>query len=1418
MPEPISTTITTALIGWLTKTVATESWKVISGWLKPDQLIKSINKTLCEDDVAKAITPTPFLVKAHFTKQVASETLKLAVAQDMPKLGKLLLQEQVIGLPMSPDSRNESYDRVWEIVAEAVLDATFKAVQEDEKLFRAFIVESHQLEQRDHATLNSRFAALHGDVIEEIGQVRCQLSSVDDKLQAMNQSHVRLGDNTVAHSMNAMGSRIDELSEALRSELDEKAQRLWKETIDDAQVHNFDGAREKAGTLKDWLVQKEDHLSVETRGRTWLVLGQIALVVALSENGVTPDLRVAKERLELAKKAFGNSPADEHVDRVNSLWAKLLSAEYDDDGALKILGDSESPICISTKLQIYIATSKHQEAADLVRDSAPHAAWCKEAVLAFASAGETFLAAKFFDWSTQNNNHHDHRLVVFGFAQGSLSRVVGRGPAIPSRLTASEAELAQLTIASKHLDSIVSDVKNRGRIENPLEADAIALAYVCARVVGESDFVTKIEPLRDFRPAHVEVGAAMLRGDLPADGEFAKRLLSDHPLSVQTRRVALLVDLKSGSDAVQICDASLKLLADAKTDSEIDEAANLLLQLATISEVSLHERVEKALAAKLGQDSPISRIVAAHRLSGTDHEAFAKAVDQLANIDHPVVPQLRSQRFLNEKRYTEAADLMIENGTRMAETETLNHAAYLCLRRHPLRLGVAIDVLQSVIQLDSMDLQANQLLSEAFVKVQKFDEAAKHFEVLAAIDSSDTQYRFNQATCLMRANRPEEAIKILDELCKQPAAPVDPYVILAELKCDLGRPKEAFKSLQQERKRFWDEPAFVACYLNVCHAAGQERMAHEAFEQMWSMREVGTIPPEALQQQSVADFVEFSKRETEKRRYLVEQTQIGKLPWLFIDRLLGNVPYWAWMVRTQEMDWFFDDAANRGSFAIYATNSFLAVTKNAERRLVEIASSLRGHAAVVDYTALMTLHRLRILDEAIAYFGNVKIPSSYLASIIPDAGKLSQHQASRRNQLESIVKELNAGKIIASVQEATDNLVVIDEYAVDDDMCYVLQDLLNLLLDAGEISGDEHRIALDVAHKPAQSPESLSVLRKTDQLRFGLATLRTLTGLGFLDRLIRVAESTQLSEADIQRARKELDSYAVVDEVRQWHDDLWTQLQSNSNVDASIVLLTNFGNERDDNAKLTDEHESDTDYVEFNQDPSIDASLLATQEDLPLLVDDRVSQNHVGMVRNRPDAGFGTEQLLLAMWREGMLDINVVASSFVKLMRWRYRFLVCPAEILTSIAKSLPANDISVVARYVHDCMRDHGLFGGIENTSQPAILAMSFHQSWVKELAAMVVAIWFDADFEAGRKLELLHFIANRMLPTIPDSLGALSARLEGQTPYLLFNHVMHLSIDHRDHAETHRLLRSLASAIGFDEDEFMRLVFEIVDVNVRI
>ena len=130
--------------------------------------------------------------------------------------------------------------------------------------------------------------------------------------------------------------------------------------------------------------------------------------------------------------------------------------------------------------------------------------------------------------------------------------------------------------------------------------------------------------------------------------------------------------------------------------------------------------------------------------------------------------------------------------------------------------------------------------------------------------------------------------------------------------------------------------------------------------------------------------------------------------------------------------------------------------------------ALSGAGVVVDQTALITLHRLGLLDRCADYFGQVLFPVGYLALLLEDSDALVSHQPSWMKSLEEIRQAIDLRRIVVVDNEA--GLPRVDEYDQPGDAPgstppYRLRDVVDLLAEDGKITDEQEAEGRKLFHE-----------------------------------------------------------------------------------------------------------------------------------------------------------------------------------------------------------------------------------------------------------------------------------------------------------------------------------------------------------------
>lgn len=1409
MPESVS--VITVIAQWLAKKTADAAWKQIQLYCKPDRLIKEIDSALKSDP--EVIQPHPTLDRERLNAEVVDELLRTAVTQDTGSLARYLMEKQLIDLPLKPNKKPEAYEAVWSCIAKTIVKAVCIAITEDDNLSRQLGIIAHQHGHLDHQRILTELQAFRTQLDEKGEQLQRIENSLSHKIESIQTSvfteNTGISDSAANRCINLLSEQNEQLDQKLRDQMDEKTERLWELVLNEIQNQNYRNAIKKGQELSDWLDTESEHLSSSVLGRAFLLLAQVALIESMEWSDLQDDYTKSRELYEKALAELKDDNSDEINLRLSIFKAKLMFLDGRAEEALTLLGTATDPQSLTTRLLILIDEQEYEKGAKLVRDLQIDEKWCEQAVFVYARTGDDEQAIASLTWAKEHGDSVLERRCRLSIAKATLSRLKAtQDDSILSVLSMDDDAKKSIESVLACLSPIVEECRARQCIETGIEADAIGFAYSCCNLIGHfNEARSNAELLRDYRPVHLAYADAVIRCDVDFDADIAMRLREDYTNLFLARKMAFVIDIHANLESNEILDRAEELEKLANTNDAREELARMVVQISTTADYEVNERARAITEQLVGHDHFLVRLCESHRWLLDDNiEKFEQSLSTLEENKDYLLDQFRAQLFLKQGQQARAAELLMNVGRDMTEPDLLKDAAGFAIEAKPRRLDLALSALEAALAINPDDLHANRMMAYVNIQLQGFANAAECFARMRLIAPDDPLHALNQAQCCALANLPDDSLKIYDELCSKPEAPTKAHLARAFLLSKLGKPILAFSKLHNIREQHWDEPAFVASYMSMAHAANQDKYAHEGFQRLWELQESGKTSEEFLQPKSLEDLIQFGEVRRKQRNFLLDQSIVGKLPWLFVESLVQNVPYWGWRIRTQSMPWFFDNVHNRASFSIYVTNSYAVFLDEDNRKTIKrIKCSPQRETVVVDLSALITLHRLGLLDKSIEYFGQIKIPPSYLIDVLEHSGKLQPHQLSQKTSLEAIKIAIEAQRV--HISDDNDIALVVDEYCDDNEpTCYKIKDLLNALRN-GRISQSLMDEVLCVAHKPAMASELGKELKFSDHLIVDLLTLQTLTNQGLLDILSDSFDRVSISNLDYERITQGLRGFDLGYETRVWHEDMWEIINRDDRVDAKTLIL--------DVPEAAEEIDgSEESEYEANRFSVIDASLLAQQEKLPLLIDDRVCQNMV--LRSAPhlsSSAFSTDCLILGMLESKLIDQTQAARAFLQLIEWRYRFLVIPHTLLKTIYDEFADQDLHKVAWYLHDCMRDAGLFGGLEKTDPPLPIALRYHQDWLSVIGKFVVEIWRDESVNAERAEEITNWAMKELVPNIPAVMGGPIGRIAKLSDYTVLYHAMIQLIEISDYTKANKILRTIAVGLDLDDQDYILAANYIIE-----
>jgi len=1084
-------------------------------------------------------------------------------------------------------------------------------------------------------------------------------------------------------------------------------------------------------------------------------------------------------------------------ERIEGLAAYLKALEEGTDQGLEDLAGKEDPESIHQRLRMLLESNDISRAANLARRREPNARWVELGIIALCKEGEEAEARSLLAWSGNQKDPSLNQRCRLRYGQALFEHALSARPIEeriqPGSLTASEkANLARVLEA---LEPIVSYAAARGQISNPLEEDAVNVhAHCCVLLGRRAECESSVQLLATRKKLPLDVARFALQGIVSATPDLPERLRSEHPGSFEARMLACLVQGRT-LNAVAEAYREARVLVDIA--GEQPEKESLFRLLVDLSQgLGPHEQEETTATGEqlLGADHKLVKLWRSEqKLVGGDVEGAAEILRDIADEADPYWQQMQSHVCRQLNKPSEAILHLKRACELQPEPELYRQLSYLAHENGDLT--VAEDALRSILNLDSEDEAARNNLAALLAETDRFDEAADHFGALHKRFPENTQYALNNASALMSAGNAEKAADIYVGLTKRENPPVEAVINSAQLMRTIDKAEKGLALLEQHKEKFWEDPRFVGSFMGLAYAAEQDEDAHDAFVQLRILQESGKAPSDILKSGTLEELIGFVKERQQEDRKRQEELLRGRTSWLLVDHAKQHPSLMAWMIRTQPCRWVVEDPINTARHTIYATNRYSAISTELSCEFEEIECAPRGTPIVVDVSALITLHKLGMLEKAADYFGAIHYPVDYMTLFMDEVGRLVAHQPSQRSTLDTIKLALDEGRLFRLGDEVDEEMPSIDEYD-EEEQSHRIADVAEWLEEAGLITATarEHLLRVTTAGS--------STLPRIDlgaRIRVGLVTLETLTQFQVLDALCS-AFRVYLDNEDYLRVVGGISSFKAQEEARIATRELWVFIRGNSR----FVPGRSFSDRSESIARRV-------------RQSVLSSVQLAIEQSAPLLADDRVLQSAI--LASRPSersAGFGTDCVIAALAESGAITLDVAADAMLTLMRWRYRFLVAPSELLYRLLlrnkNHPPGRDLRSVASYVHDSMRDPGLFAGVEKTDSPTTVATRLFQAWVMALAELIADAWLEGDLAESQATTLTEWVVRECLPSPPRNLGRRGRVVADMTRKIVFSHVL-LRVCGEDVALSNRALQAVAAAVDYDATEYLRATADTIN-----
>lgn len=1195
----------------------------------------------------------------------------------------------------------------------------------------------------------------------------------------------------------------------LMQEIEQLTQKIRQELA----VWNFEQAEKTAFFLELLLVKNRESLNKEIILDGTLLLARVHLnraeIKIYNRKSQTEKARILIENVE----KMVDSADSERLSEIFALKAAIENLEQGPDFAIALLNGRMDPYAVRTRVVLLINQNKIPDAIHVLADLEPHERWCDIAVTVYALNNDFDKANELVRWAANLPDRNRYHQCVVRLAEAMLIRVLA-GHAkdiniLPSDITPLEHKQIENVVETVRL--VLLPIQAAGRPNSELDVAALQIAWRSNQLLQKRETVAELMTLMmKWTPVPLNVARGVVSGYIEAPFDLPTRLREEHPEDIDASILALVVQAVCLRQHKEAFNKAKELLSLAKSDEKKEELFGIFQEIWQNLESPESDECESIARSLVKHNLKLQALFdGAIALRLGDVDKAIEILDGQKAEEDVIWLQLRGHALLKKQQLVEAVEFFYTAAKKTLARELLQLTANIAIKAEKYDIAAWCSERLSEIEPKNKAVRGN--LAYLYSSILNDPErAAIHLRALHEAEPDNLKYTLNFAICLVQLFRYQESLALFDELCRAETPSLQAVLNRAQVRHSLGNPKQALTSLAPFRTRFWDTPDFLLEYMTVAYAAGNDEAADEALKRLSQLHEQGKVQPETFRVVHEDEGLEQIKIAIDQahiqNQHIHTEMLKGIIPWVLAEQVSGKPIYLGWKIRTQMLEWILDEPANRAQFCIYSTNGFHAgISKQGRIELLPLESPSSDTKIIADISALITLHRLGLLDAMAEYFGEILVPLGYLPTVLEDGRKMILPQHSSKEIAEQIIKQIDSGHILVLGEglEATSTLPIVDEYTESNEHKYHLIDLIQPLYAIGILSKPDFSRISRICKKLTAVDETHLPLEQFQEMILDLTTLKTIASFKLLDtfaRFYRIHITTQAQRDLFQH----LKSIVGQEEVRNWHMDLWNRLRS----DARFRFVPN----------MLPEQLRQEDGDIRNLLPLL-ASSIALKTKTPLLVDDRVPQAlTLNTMPGVSHAAFGSDVVIIALLAAGKIDANIAAAAIRQLMIWRYRFIVPTPEILKALAdpyrNNLPGKFLREIAEYIHDCMRDPGLFNGPEKTEMGEPMAIRLFRAWSSTIAEFLVLVWADKEYLIESAVQLTKWSCREFLPSWPR---VMDRRLKTQgaliTAKAFLTYVLLEMVNHLNEPRMAEAMKALKEGLCLADDEYMRIITGILN-----
>jgi len=1227
------------------------------------------------------------------------------------------------------------------------------------------------------------------------------IDSYDEIEQFLNKLHEKVLGNKIKKDPSdfknkalLQAKQIGELETTLNNLLDEKTRELCEYVNGEGRLPSRKERFSRVQKLITHLKNPPAPLSPESLTEGWITVTD-AFINLQNRNNVG----FVREYFEKAQLFYNDIQKNnsEWQNRLKKLQSKILFFEGEIEQAINLVADSDDPKTVYFWLALLLDSDRINEANDFIDTHGINPEWLNIALYIFVFSGKLQDAEQLFtetkekiaslqDKEELENSPYKNKFflekVCFSMAEACymmVFRLCGRETGECYLDDVSDEGIRYLSKSLFYIDLLTEEFKQGGKdsfyyIESKkieqfaslLKQDFDRADKVALELINLSELSYNLIDFILGRKNCLTVEIDF--------NELSQKLTKEYPGEIWAITGAADIEafiLKSKNKAWKYVKKAAELAESIREKEHVAKVAFEICQ-----EIEKISQAKILIEGLLPCDNLWGQFFKACFLLIEDQTESAEQI--FSDLEKKELPPeigstikiIQAQKLIKENKWLEARTLLEES---LEIQQNLNALKDLL---HTLSIlqedQKAFDIAKKLESFGRADEQVIATKAQAAYNLQLFSEAEQIYRILVKRKPLEPEYAYKLADVLLQLDDLAEALQVLQPFinCRNKNFNLQCLNMACHLYSLTGDDIAAFTLLENCFNEISNDPQLLLKHLDLCYRTGSEneKKAKKSFSRLQILKQEGKVSDDLFALKGVDDVLELLKRKRETEKEVNKQYRAGRLPRLMLCEWHNKSLYLDWAVRTQELSLDSEDPLNWVRFTIYATNGMRADLLHKRNQLVRFTLPSEAQEIIIDYHALITVHRLDLLEKLDNAFSTIYYP--HILNLIwrIDQKQFKHHQPSQEAILNTINEklELNQIRIIVAPEpkrkEDLENdtytkrnirlanfeeVAILDAYSDEKEFdgfknVYRIPQIVRWLYQKGKLTETKFN---ELEKITKASPNIISTqtseqLDKTSRLLVAITTLETIEQYELIKPISDLGIQLLVEKATAEYFRRAVLELRFGEKVGKWHHNLAKTIKN-------LTVYKTISPKHD----LKNKAEKGLTESPYQQ-TIIDCIKATENGKLLLLTDDRMMQMAVD--QRRRNISLGTDILLTHLYEKEIITIEENAYKFLQLCKWRYRFLIPDTRVLVFFAREFktnpPGTPLQIIGNYGRDCMNDPGLFMGPETTTEPPIpMGIKFRMEWIAVWTDFLCTIWQDNDFSQE---SLEQFTKEFFLRSIPD------------------------------------------------------------------